>query len=80
MIRRRPCKATALGWGGVILSALALTGDGSAQSPATAHTIFMTAVEIKGATTAEKLPPPAVAPANLSKGYGTHHHALWPLA
>ena len=33
------------------------------------HTIFMNAVEYKGSTSTEKLPPPAVNPATLSKGY-----------
>jgi plastocyanin len=33
------------------------------------HTIFMNAVEYKGSTSTEKLAPPAVSPATLSKGY-----------
>ena len=36
----------------------------------TTHTIFVNAVEVKGATTADKLAPPAVNPKDLSKGYG----------
>jgi plastocyanin len=35
----------------------------------TTHTIFMTAIEIKGGTSVEKLAPPAVNPKDLSKGY-----------
>ncbi len=38
------------------------------QAPAT-HTIFMNVVEYKGSTTTEKLAPPSVNPATLSKGY-----------
>jgi plastocyanin len=53
-----------------MLSTLILAGDGHAQSTARAHTIFMTAVEVKGATITQKLAPPPVDPANLSKGYG----------
>lgn len=34
-----------------------------------AHTIFMTVVELKGATTTDKLPPPPINPKDLSKGY-----------
>ena len=36
----------------------------------TTHAIFVNAVEVKGATTADKLTPPAVDPKDLSKGYG----------
>ena len=36
----------------------------------TTHTIFISGVEIKGATTAKKLMPPAANPKELSKGYG----------
>ena len=35
----------------------------------TTHAIFMTALEVKGATTADKLTPPSVNPKDLSKGY-----------
>lgn len=44
--------------------------EGLGQSVApTAHTIFMSAVELKGATTADALAPPTVNPKELSKGY-----------
>jgi len=39
------------------------------KSTPTTHTIFMTAVELKGATTSENLVPPSVNPKDLSKGY-----------
>lgn len=39
------------------------------QAVATTHTIYMTAIELKGATTADKLAPPPVNPKDLSKGY-----------
>ncbi len=40
------------------------------QTPAsTTHTIFVTGLEVKGGTTADKLAPPAVNPKDLSKGY-----------
>lgn len=42
---------------------------GQADAPIT-HTIFMTGLEVKGTTTADKLAPPAVNPEDLSKGYG----------
>ena len=51
---------------GLLLS----TNEAVAQkSTPTTHTIFMTAVELKGATTAENLVPPPVNPKDLSKGY-----------
>ena len=55
---------------GMLIMAAWLSGQGAQgqQAPGT-HTIFMTAVEIKGSTTADKLAPPAVNPADLSKGY-----------
>lgn len=43
--------------------------EGLAQGTPTAHTIFMTAIEVKGATTADKLAPPPVNPRDISKGY-----------
>lgn len=58
------------------LSLLALLGlllsasDGVTQTGTpTTHTIFMTAIELKGATTTDKLAPPPVNPKDLSKGY-----------
>ena len=56
--------------GGFILLVWLLAQDVNAQRAPTTHTIFMTAVEIKGATTTETLAPPSVNPATLSKGYG----------
>lgn len=55
---------------GAMLFGLALSGEslGQTDTPAT-HTIFMTAIEIKGGTTADKLTPPAVNPKDLSKGF-----------
>jgi plastocyanin len=53
----------------LILSGALLAGDVEAQQAATTHTIFMNAVEYKGTTTTEKLAPPSVNPATLSKGY-----------
>jgi len=51
---------------GLLLS----TSVGFAQKDRpTTHTIFITGMEVKGATTADKLAPPAVNPKELSKGY-----------
>ena len=55
--------------GVLILSGALLAGDVEAQQAATTHTIFMNAVEFKGATTTGKLAPPSANPAELSKGY-----------
>ncbi|HWP60227.1 MAG TPA: cupredoxin domain-containing protein [Candidatus Acidoferrales bacterium] len=53
-------------WSAVFL----LVGEGLGQTAGpTTHTIFMTALEIKGGTTTEKLAPPTVNPKDLSKGY-----------
>ncbi len=41
-----------------------------AQAGTATHNIFMTAMEVKGATSVDKLTPPAVNPKDLSKGYG----------
>ncbi len=68
---RPPRNAALLGLGAVLVSALTLVGDAGAQPAGTAHTVFMTAIEIKGVTTADKLPPPSVDPSNLPKGYGS---------
>lgn len=44
--------------------------DAGAQQAPRKQTIFMTAVEMKGSTTTDKLSPPPVNPVELSKGYG----------
>jgi plastocyanin len=51
------------------LSLAAGESFGQTDTPAT-HTIFMTGMEVKGATTTDKLAPPRVDPRDLSKGYG----------
>jgi len=60
----------ALAIGSLLLSALLITCDARAQqgqprSPA----ICMTAVEFKGATTSDKVPPPPLDPTRASRGY-----------
>lgn len=53
-----------------LLAALALAGSISAQGRApVTHTIFVSAIEVKGGTTVDKLEPPSVNPHDLSKGY-----------
>src|SRR3990167_1886008 len=56
---------------GVMLFGLLLpTGKALGQTAApTTHTIFMTGMEVKGATSADSLAPPAINPKDLSKGY-----------
>lgn len=53
----------------LILSAGLPVRDVSAQQAPGGLAIFMNAVELKGSTTTEKLAPPRVNPAGLSKGY-----------
>ncbi|MGH8070113.1 MAG: hypothetical protein ACRERE_33685 [Candidatus Entotheonellia bacterium] len=53
---------------GVLTLSLALLAQVVHGQQAT-HTIFMHVVECKGSTSTEKLAPPAVNPATLSKGY-----------
>jgi hypothetical protein len=54
----------------MLIGLLLSTNEARAQkSTPTTHTIFMTAVELKGATTIENLVPPPVNPKDLSKGY-----------
>lgn len=49
---------------------LIISSDALSQTAGTTtHTIFMTAVELKGATTTDKLAPPPVNPKDLSRGY-----------
>ena len=45
-----------------------LSGDGGAQDRTT-HTVFVSLIEVKGGTTADKLQPPPQNPKDLSKGY-----------
>lgn len=54
----------------LIFAVLLLPRAFTAQPAPATHPIFMSAVEIKGSTTAEQLAPPAVNPTDLSKGYG----------
>lgn len=62
-------KSTAIGIAmAVALAFFALAGAVGAQQAAT-HTIFLTVLEVKGSTTADKLAPPPVNPKDLSKGY-----------
>lgn len=65
-------KVSVLGLAAATLLTLTLwTGVSLSQAgKATTHTIFMTGLEIKGATTADKLAPPQLNPKDLSKGYG----------
>lgn len=55
--------------GALVLSLSLLAKDTHAQRAPAMHTIFMSAVEYKGSTTTEKLAPPSLNPATLSKGY-----------
>jgi plastocyanin len=50
------------------LSVTAGVSLGQTAGPTT-HTIFVTGLEVKGGTTADKLAPPTVNPKDLSKGY-----------
>jgi len=56
--------------GAACFALLLSSAVGAQQRGATTHTIFLTALEVKGSTTADKLAPPSVNPADLSKGYG----------
>jgi plastocyanin len=68
--------AGALKLAGVLTAATLLghslsTSESFGQTDApTTHAIFMTGMEVKGSTTADKLAPPPVNPKDLSKGYG----------
>ncbi len=59
--------ATVIGGG---LFGLVVTADvGAQQKAGTTHTIFLTALEVEGSTTTDKLAPPPVNPKDISKGY-----------
>lgn len=68
-------KTTVLNFSGIhagiaLLLLFLLPGQVLGQTAgATTHTIFMSAIEIKGGTSADKLAPPPVNPKDLSKGY-----------
>ncbi len=53
----------------LILSALLLAQDITGQGAPATRQIFITAVEFKGSTTADKVAPPSVDPNSLSRGY-----------
>jgi plastocyanin len=54
----------------MLLALLLLTGRSLGQTDApTSHTIFITVLEVKGGTTADKLAPPGINPKDISKGY-----------
>lgn len=54
-----------------LLAASLSTGVSLAQADGSVtHTIFVTGMEVKGATTADELTSPSVNPKDLSKGYG----------
>lgn len=55
---------------GIVLSAVLIFNLAWAQRGPTTHHIFMNAIEVKGATSADKLRPPSENPKDLSKGYG----------
>jgi predicted deacylase len=59
----------ALRWSLLLVATALVIGNGAARA-STAHTIFMTVLEATGATSTERLAPPPVDPANLSKSYG----------
>lgn len=54
----------------IILSVLWIGIAETASGIPITHTIFMTALEVKGSTVSDKLAPPIVNPKDLSKGYG----------
>lgn len=53
---------------GAVLVGLVFWTEAPAQP--TTHTVFLTALEVKGSTATDKLAPPSMNPADLSKGYG----------
>jgi len=66
-MRNRGWFAIALATGVAAVFGLALADDvGAQQRSGTAHTIFLTALEVKGSTTTDKLAPPSVNPKDIS--------------
>lgn len=56
--------------GAAVLGLLLSSDVGAEKRAPMTHTIFLTALEVKGSTTSDKLAPPSANPADLSKGYG----------
>jgi plastocyanin len=69
MMTWRNVRSTALA-GVMTLGVLFSSSSGAQEQAPATHTIFLTGLEVKGATTADKLEPPFVDPKELSKGYG----------
>jgi plastocyanin len=69
MIIRRDLRSIA-GVGAAVLGLLFSSSSGAQERAPAAHTVFLTGIEVKGATTADKLAAPSVDPKVLSKGYG----------
>jgi plastocyanin len=64
-------KAALVGLAAQVMAGGVAPGLASAQlRQSTTHTIALTVLEVKGSTTIDKLAPPAVSPADLSKAYG----------
>ena len=54
----------------LMLSGVLAAQDVRAQrGTSKSHAIYMTAVEFKGSTTTDKIAPPPIEPANISRGY-----------
>jgi plastocyanin len=66
MGKNRPLRLFGALAGVALLGLFLVPSQGFGQ---TTHTIFMTALEVKGGTSADKLAPPTVNPKDLSKGY-----------
>jgi plastocyanin len=61
--------ALVAGIGAVVFGLLLAADVGAQQKAGATHTIFLTALEVKGSTTIDKLAPPPVDPKDISKGY-----------
>ncbi|MFN3477668.1 MAG: hypothetical protein ACK4Z6_09000 [Candidatus Methylomirabilales bacterium] len=67
--RRNSYREQLVRLGMVVFGFFLLTSESLGQ-PGASTTHIMTAIEVKGATTTDKLAPPPVNPKDLSKGYG----------
>jgi len=70
MSRGRPFQARLVGFSITLLLGTVPLATSWAEPVAGAYTIFMTVAQVKGSTTTDKLDPPPIDPADLSKGYG----------